>query len=608
MKALEVSGLRVELTSGGQDIVHDVGFTIEHGQVVGLVGESGSGKTTVALALLGHAKRGTRIADGSVRVAGEEILGGSPSYVRAARGTTISYVPQDPAAALNPALNIETQLVEVIEVHRRDATAQEISDRVSDTLQEVKLPADSEFLRRYPHQLSGGQQQRVCIAMAFLLRPQAIVLDEPTTGLDVTTQAHVLETIRDLCANHNVGAVYVSHDLAAVASLADRVLVMYAGRLIEGGSTNRLFIRPGHPYTRKLISAIPDVSGRRSLEAIAGNVPPPGRRPDGCVFAPRCADVLTSCREAEPPVVALEHGHDVACFRAQEIDRTASQVNFAEERTSMESAEAVLVVRDVNAFHGPKQVLHDASLELKPGECLALVGESGSGKTTLARTIMGLHVPQSGEIRFKNIVADATIRKRPNELRRSLQYIFQSPHNSLNPRHTIGEIVRVPIEHFFGLRGRAAADRVSSALERVSLPAAMASAYPNELSGGERQRVAIARALACEPEVLICDEITSALDVSVQAAIIQLLEDLRSREHLAILFVTHNLALVRTIADRVMVLNQGNVVEAGVTSDVIGRPAHPYTRELIADTPTLAGLTADATDPTASTESPGRGT
>ena len=607
MKALEVSGLRVELTSGGQDIVDDVGFAVEHGQVVGLVGESGSGKTTVALALLGHAKRGTRIAAGSVRIAGQEILGGSPSQLRAARGTTISYVPQDPAAALNPALNIETQLVEVIEAHRRDATAQEIRDRVSETLQEVKLPGDREFLRRYPHQLSGGQQQRVCIGMAFLLRPQAIVLDEPTTGLDVTTQAHVLETVRDLCANHEVGAVYVSHDLAAVASLADSVLVMYAGRLIENGPTSGLFLRPGHPYTRKLIKAIPDVSGRRSLEAIAGNVPPPGRRPDGCVFAPRCADVLPSCHEAQPPVVALEQGHSVACFRAQEIDRTATPVNLAEERTSMQAADAVLVVRDVNAFHGNKQVLHNASLELKPGECLALVGESGSGKTTLARTIMGLHVPQSGEIRFKNIVADATTRKRPNELRRSLQYIFQSPHNSLNPRHTIGEIVQVPIEHFFGLRGRAAADRVSSALERVSLPAAMATAYPNELSGGERQRVAIARALACEPEVLICDEITSALDVSVQAAIIQLLEDLRSREHLAILFVTHNLALVRTIADRVMVLSQGSVVEAGVTSDVIGRPAHPYTRELIADTPTLAGLTPDATDASVSPESPRRG-
>ena len=596
MTAVEVSGLRVELAPGGQEIVNDITFTIDRGEVIGLVGESGSGKTTVALALLGHAKRGTRIAGGSVCVAGQEILGLSQSQIRATRGSSISYVPQDPAAALNPAINIKTQLVEVIATHRRDASAEDIRKRVGESLEEVKLPTDREFLRRHPHQLSGGQQQRVCIAMAFLLRPQAIVLDEPTTGLDVTTQAHVLETLRDLCANHNVGAVYVSHDLAAVATLASRVLVMYAGRLIETGPTKRLFVRPGHPYTRKLIAAIPDVSGRRSLEAIPGHVPAPGRRPSGCVFAPRCADMLPSCCEADPPVVGLEPGHGVSCFRALEIDRPAIRLVVPDERDIYADAEALLVVRDLNAFHGTNQVLRDVSLELKPRECLALVGESGSGKTTLARTIMGLHVAQSGEIRFKNLAVDPSARKRPNDLRRSLQYIFQSPYNSLNPRHTIGEIVGVPVEQFFGLRGRRAAGRISSALERVSLPSAIASAYPDELSGGERQRVAIARALACEPEVLICDEITSALDVSVQAAIVQLLEDLRRNEGLSILFVTHNLALVRTIADRVMVLNQGIVVEAGTTSDVIGRPAHRYTRELIADTPTLAGLTADEPD------------
>jgi peptide/nickel transport system ATP-binding protein len=253
----------------------------------------------------------------------------------------------------------------------------------------------------------------------------------------------------------------------------------------------------------------------------------------------------------------------------------------------------LLVVRDVDAFHGPDQVLHGVSLELRPQECLALVGESGSGKTTLARTIMGLHVSRAGEIRFKDTLLQGRTRDRPADVRRGLQYIFQSPYNSLNPRQTIGEIVRVPITHFFGLRGRAAADRVRTALERVSLPASVAAAYPDELSGGERQRVAIARALACEPAVLICDEITSALDVSVQAAIVALLEELRRREHLALLFVTHDLALVRTIADRVVVLNRGRIVEAGATDDVIGRPAHVYTRELIEDTPTLAALSAE---------------
>jgi peptide/nickel transport system ATP-binding protein len=587
--ALDVSKLRVELHPGGQEIVKDVAFSVGRGEVVGVVGESGSGKTTVALALLGHAKRGTRIADGSVRIDGEEMLGRSVAEVRAARGSSISYVPQDPAAALNPALTIGTQLFEVIETHRRSATSDEVLERVRETLGEVTLPADDAFLRRYPHQLSGGQQQRVCIAMAFLLRPKVIVLDEPTTGLDVTTQAHVLETVRDLCREHNVGAVYVSHDLAAVSMLAHRVLVMYAGRMIEAGPVKRLFTRPGHPYTRRLVEAIPDISARLALEAIPGHVPPPGRRPEGCVFAPRCADALASCRDGEPPNVQLEPNHDVACFRAAEVAESDLKLVVVPDAAEA-TAEPVLVVRALNAFHGDRHILHDASLVLRPRECLALVGESGSGKTTLSRAIMGLHLPRSGEVVFKGDVTSADVRKRPAKSRRGLQYIFQSPYNSLNPRQTIGQIVGVPIEHFFGLRGRETAERVNRALERVSLPSAVAFAYPDELSGGERQRVAVARALACEPEVLICDEITSALDVSVQAAIIQLLDDLRQQEELAILFVTHNLALVRTIADRVMVLNEGHVVESGITASVIGQPEHPYTRELIADTPTLAGL------------------
>ncbi len=565
-----------------------ISFTLARGEVVGLVGESGSGKTTVALAILGHAKRGTRIVAGTVRVAGEDILGRDQAFIRGARGRLVSYVPQDPAAALNPALTVKRQLTEVIASHRPEATPEETRDRVYETLEEVRLPVEREFLRRYPHQLSGGQQQRVCIAMAFLLRPQVLVLDEPTTGLDVTTQAHVLETVRELCRDHEVGAVYVSHDLAAVGSLAQRVLVMYAGRLVESGSSEHLFVRPGHPYTRKLISAIPDISGRRTLEAIPGHVAAPGRRPAGCVFAPRCPEVRPACSETEPPAVELEQGHLVSCFRALEIDRPAMRLVVNEEHDADKSAEALLAVRELDAYHGANQVLRNVSLELGPQECLALVGESGSGKTTLARVIMGLHAARAGEIRFRNEPLPNRARDRSADLRRSLQYIFQSPYNSLNPRHTIGEILRVPIDHFFHPRGRDAAERVSAALERVSLPASIASAYPDELSGGERQRVAIARALACEPEILICDEITSALDVSVQAAIICLLEELRQREQLALLFVTHNLALVRTIADRVIVLNHGMVVEAGTSDEVIGKPEHSYTRKLIADTPTLA--------------------
>jgi peptide/nickel transport system ATP-binding protein len=591
MNAIDVSGLRVDTTGGGGDIVADVAFSVASGEVVGLVGESGSGKTTVALALLGHARRGTRISHGSIRVAGEEILEGAKARVQALRGNVIAYVPQDPAAALNPALTIGTQLTEVIAAHRREMSAAETRGRVAETLAEVKLPSASAFLRRYPHQISGGQQQRVCIAMAFLLRPRAIVLDEPTTGLDVTTQAHVLGTVKELCANHDVGAVYVSHDLAVVAGLADRVLVMYAGRVVESGTAAQLFASPGHPYTRRLLEAIPDISTRRALVSIPGHVPAPGRRPTGCVFAPRCPDALDACRDGEPASVEVEHGHEVACIRTREATAAVAGLVLDDRvgRSAQPGDAPLLEAAGICVSHGRRQVLFDASVELEAGECVALVGESGSGKTTFARAIMGLHLPSAGEVRVRGEVVAAGVRDRGPEVRRSLQYVFQSPYNSLNPRQTIGQIVSVPIEHFFGLRGNRSAERVASALERVALPASIARAYPDELSGGERQRVAIARALASEPDMLVCDEITSALDVSVQAAIIELLTELRERDKLALLFVTHNLALVRTIADRVLVLDQGRIVESGVTREVIDHPTTSYTRALIADTPTLAG-------------------
>jgi len=590
VKPVEVAGLRVELAAGGHDIVDGISFSVDEGEVVGLVGESGSGKTTVALALLGHARPGTRIAAGSVCIDGRDVLELGLTQVRAMRGKLISYVPQDPPSALNPTLRIGRQLEEVVEVHDRDGHGRPISARVRAVLDDVRLPSGNDFLRRYPHELSGGQQQRVCLAMAFVLRPRAIVLDEPTTGLDVTTQAHVLATVRELCDRYRVAAVYVSHDLAAVASLSARVLVMYAGRLVEAGPTERLFVRPRHPYTRQPVGAIPDVGSRRTLESIPGQVPGPGQRPAGCVFAPRCDYVIPACLEAEPAQLELEPLHWARCIRADEFGGLPIEGVQAGRTESAATKTPLLDVRAVDAFHGPRQVLYCVSVALFARECLALVGESGSGKTTLARAIVGLHPARSGEIRFQGTALPDRARKRDSNVRRAVQYIFQSPYNSLNPRQTIGEIVRVPIEHFFGVRGQAAARRAAEALERVSLSPRLGSAYPDELSGGERQRVAIARALAAEPQILICDEITSALDASVQAAIVRLLEELRENEDLALLFVTHNLALVRTIADRVAVLNDGRTAEMGSAEEVLGQPRQPYTRNLIADTPTLGKM------------------
>jgi peptide/nickel transport system ATP-binding protein len=590
VSVVEVRNLRVELGLNGVDIVDNISFSIEAGEVLGLVGESGSGKTTIGIALLGGTRPGARISHGEILIGGTDVLRLSPEKLRGVRGKLVGYIPQDPAAALNPALRIGRQLTEMLEVHASGTSTEVRLEQISAVLSDVKLPDDRDFLRRYPHELSGGQQQRIVIAMAFILHPKVIVFDEPTTGLDVTTQAHVLDTVRELCRSHQVAALYVSHDLAVVSNLADKVLVAYAGRLVEMATGKELFEKPIHPYTRGLLAAIPTVTERRLLDPIPGQAPAPGARPPNCFFAPRCPDAVAECSSQETPVIELEPGHFARCLRAHELLSQMAQPAVIGKTSVANSREEILSVRDLDSFYGSRQILHEVSIKLRSHECLALVGESGSGKTTLARSIMGLQSDWRGEIRYKGQPLASRARARPAGVRREVQYIFQSPYNSLNPRRTIEESVAVPLEHFFGIKGREARDRVLRTLERVSLPAHYASRYPNQLSGGERQRVAIARALVCDPEILICDEITSALDVSVQAAIVRLLEQLQEDQGLAMLFVTHNLALVRTIADRVIVMNQGRIVETGDADDVLDRPADRYTQELLADTPTLGIL------------------
>jgi peptide/nickel transport system ATP-binding protein len=586
MSLVEVRDLRVELGSG-HDVVDGISFSIEAGEVVGLVGESGSGKTTIGTALLGHARRGARIVRGEIVIDGTNILTLQADRLRRIRGKLVAYIPQDPTASLNPALRIGKQLSEMLDIHAPDWPAEKRLERIHDVLGEVKLSQVASFLRRYPHQLSGGQQQRIAIAMAFILQPKVIVLDEPTTGLDVTTQAHVLETVRDLCRAHGVAGLYVTHDLAVVANLAHRVLVAYAGRLVELGSREDVFERPVHPYTRRLLATIPIVSERRALDPIPGQAPAPGARPTGCFFAPRCPEVLPVCTTDEPPPIDVGPGHSARCVRALEL-LAAPLSSGVTARRQANGGIDILTVRDLDTFYGSRQILFKVSMALRPHECLALVGESGSGKTTLARSIIGLATNWHGEISYSGRPLATKARSRPAAVRRELQYIFQSPYTSLNPRRSVGESIATPLQHFFGLKGRKARERVEWALESVSLPGRYASRYPDQLSGGERQRVAIARALVCEPKILICDEITSALDVSVQASIVRLLEKLQEEHGLALLFVTHNLALVRSIADRVIVMNQGRIVEAGECDEVLDSPQDNYTKALLADTPTLA--------------------
>jgi peptide/nickel transport system ATP-binding protein len=599
--AVTVRDLRITTTSG-VEVVHDVSFEIHPGEVLGVVGESGSGKTTVGLSLLGHARRGLKIAGGTILLGEQDIRAMNDGELRRLRGSLVSYVPQDPASSLNPALRIGTQIREVLEAHG-STDDKENAARIAEMMREVALSDDPAYLKRYPHQLSGGQQQRVGLAMAFANRPRLIVLDEPTTGLDVTTQSTVLATVRKLSQIHDVAALYVTHDLAVVAAVATRVAVMYAGRIVELGPADRLFDSSGHPYTRRLVGAIPRLTGGRSLVGIPGHAPSPGKRPPGCPFAPRCRLRIDECDDRVPDMLALAPDHESRCIRAVEVvdykqDEYGDPVALPEPETD----KPVLTIENVVGFYGPIEVLHSINLTLEQGEVLAVVGESGSGKTTTARAIAGLHHDWTGSIRLGENELAKSARARSTDIRRQIQYIFQNPYGSLNPRKTIGESVGQPLGVFDIASGRKAETMVGEMLEQVSLSASYARRYPDQCSGGERQRVAIARALISKPSILICDEITSALDVSVQAAIVELLGELQRELGLSMVFVTHNLPLVRSIAQRVAVLADGSIVEYGETAKILANPNQEYTRHLISDTPSLETATGDVPPAAAPTD------
>ncbi|HEX6714178.1 MAG TPA: ABC transporter ATP-binding protein [Thermoleophilaceae bacterium] len=584
---VEVSDLRVELVGSGVDVVDEIGLQIHSGEVLGLVGESGSGKTTVGMALLGHVRRGGKVGGGAVTVDGRELGTLGQDDLRRLRGGVVSYIPQDPGTALNPALRIRTQLSEVLDAHAPSWSDEERRQRVREALEEVALPTDDVFLARYPHQLSGGQQQRVAIAMAFANRPKVIVCDEPTTGLDVTTQARVLETVRDLCRSHRVAALYVTHDLAVVAELADRVAVMYAGRIVESGPREAIFSAPRHPYTRRLLRAVPDIAGKRTVVGIPGRAALPGSRPEGCFFHPRCPLADDESRGAYPPVTELGGGHMVRCFHHAEAVKHAEPEGAGQLGPRTVGEDLMLTVRDLDAHYGASHALFRIDLDVHREECLALVGESGSGKTTLARSVSGLHSDYTGQVRLRDDPLPPAARRRSREARKEIQYIFQNPYASLNPRRTIGQTIGRQLQLFYPGSRADTGRRVAECLERVALSSSAASRFPDQLSGGERQRVAIARALAAQPSVLICDEVTSALDVSVQAAIIELLGELRRQMGLSLLFITHDLALIRTIADRVAVMNQGRIVEQGPVDAILTAPTADYTRQLLANTPSI---------------------
>jgi peptide/nickel transport system ATP-binding protein len=602
---LEVRDLRVtyRTASGPIRAVRGVSFELQPGRVLGLVGESGSGKSTMALAVMGALNAEARVT-GEVRFRGDNLVGRTVGELRRLWGRRLAMVFQDPAGTLNPVLTVGDQVVEVLGTHeglgRAGARA-----RVLDLFAAVQLPNPEAIVGRYPHQLSGGQQQRVSIALALACNPDLLILDEPTTGLDVTTEARILDLVEALRRRTSASILYITHNLGVIGRLAHEVAVMYAGELVEQGPVNLVFERPRHPYTVSLLDCLPRVDrppAGRLLPAIGGTPPDPRAEIEACLFAPRCGLADSRCRAERPGWFEAVPGQRARCFHWTRVPAPGTEpapalaLVVAPPVGARPLLETVRLVHHYRAPAGNAGLLgrgsvvravDGVSLTVARGETLALVGESGSGKTTTARCVVGLLQPTAGEIRVDGRSVPRRLAMWRRDLRRRLQIVFQNPDLTLNPRRTILHAVARPLA-LFGLakRGerRAAAARL---LEAVGLEARHLDLRPAQLSGGQRQRVAIARAFAGQADLVVCDEPTSALDVSVQATVLNLLASLQAEAHTSYLLISHDLSVVRHIADRVAVLYLGRIVEEGATEDVFRPPWHPYTEALLSAVPSL---------------------
>jgi peptide/nickel transport system ATP-binding protein len=610
LPVLDIAGLAVAYEHGGvlQTAVRDFDLRIEAGQTYGLVGESGSGKTTVALAIMRYLGRSGRVIDGSIVFNGLDMLAIDTDALRHVWGKEIALVPQNPQSALNPSMRIGEQIAEILRRHltldRQTALA-----RAAELLHMVRVPDPDRVLRAFPHQISGGMQQRVLIAMALSTEPGLLILDEPTTGLDVTTQAAILDLFRDLTQERQTAVLYVTHNLGVVATLCDRVAVLYAGELVEDAPVQALFRFPYHPYTEGLMDSIPQVGQSKadvSLRAIPGQIPPLGERPGGCVFVPRCALAIEECTVNRPYFEIAGVDRRVRCHRWMEIAdgeiSTRQEPDISSPVPLPEMGETVLRTENLEVYFELRRSLADmlrrrsgqvvkavdgVDLALDKAQTLGIVGESGSGKTTLARAIVGLAERTGGEIELLDLPLPAGLDARSLETMRHLQYVFQNPDDALNPHMTVGQTLQRPFISLLGMSSQEASERVIEMLEVVRLPASYVGRYPAQLSGGEKQRVAIARAFATDPDLLIADEPVSALDVSVQASILNLLRDLQLENQNSLVFISHNLAVVGYLADQIAVMYLGRIMEIADSARLFEAPMHPYTEALLASIPQI---------------------
>jgi len=609
---LEVGNLSLEYPSGDGWLraLDGVSFEIGKGRALGLVGESGSGKSTTALAVMGLLAGEARIPGGRILFGGRSLLELPAEERRALRGARIGMVFQDPFTSLNPAIQVGRQIAEPLVLHRALSEG-DAAIEARRLLDEVGIPRPQDVARAYPHQLSGGMKQRALIATALACSPELLVLDEPTTALDVTIEAQILDLLERLRRDRGLSMLYITHNLGVVARICEDVCVLYAGRVVESGPTSEVLYAPKHPYTKGLLASLPKVAERQvRLAPIPGRFPDLASPPSGCIFHPRCHFALERCRE-EPQILSGV-GHAVGCWRADELAGVQWPAPEAQAHVPKATAHAgappLVEMRNL-AKHFQMGGVFDSirfdpsggfplrfdplrvravdgvTLDIAPGEVLGLVGESGCGKSTLGRMLVRLIEPSDGEVRILGEDFSKLSGKALHEHRRIAQIIFQNPDSSLNPRKTVGEIVARPLALFGLARGDELEARVAALLDLVRLPASYASRYPHQLSGGEKQRVGIARALATEPRFIVCDEAVSALDVSVQAYVLNVLAELRDRLDVAYLFISHDLSVIAHIADRVAVMYRGAIVEEGPVEEVLMPPFHPYTEALLSAIP-----------------------
>jgi peptide/nickel transport system ATP-binding protein len=610
---LEVENLSIsyETRKGDVEAVRDVSFEVKEGETIGLVGESGCGKSTIAFGIVNFLGPNGKIVDGSVRFQGNELVGRSQEELKKLRGDRIAMVFQDPMQALNPSVRLGEQLAEVLTCHS-DISKDEAWERSIGMLKRVNMPDPENVMIRYTHQISGGQQQRVVIAMAMINNPALLIMDEPTTALDVTVEAAVLDLIEELKDDFRAANIFITHNLGVVARVSDQLCVMYAGQMVEKGPVREVFHNPRHPYTMGLLACVPRLGESKwesLLHPIRGRVPPPTERPkDECIFAPRCEYSTEKCREACPNLTEITSEHQARCIYALEIDsrpltskRRRQDVQVRVEAQPDSPQDTLLSFDDLKVYYpqesnsvvsllglGEKRFIKavdDVSVRVSRGKTLGVVGESGCGKSTLVKGIIGLEPVTDGVLEFLGLDITQPVSARDTKLIQEMQMVFQNPDSTLNPSFSVGKQIARPIKRFKTVPKDQVRNEVVHLLEAVRLPASYYDRVPRQLSGGEKQRIGIARALASRPDLIICDEPVSALDVSVQAAVINLLLEIQQIFGSAMIFIAHDLSVVRFFSDDIAVMYLGQIVEIGPADAIYAPPYHPYTEALLSAVP-----------------------